>query len=76
MTTPVIPIVAAILLFANALFNLVAWPRFYPRIAADPRARDASGARTTFYRVHLVLIVVAIVLAVLSAVGGVLVLVL
>ena len=23
---------AVILLFANALFNLIAWPRFYPRI--------------------------------------------
>ena len=69
-------VLAAVLLFANALFNLVAWPRFYPRIAADPRARDANGARTTFYRVHLVLIAIAIVLGVLSAVGGVLVLVL
>jgi hypothetical protein len=70
-----VPILAAALLFANALFNLVAWPRFYPRIANDPRARDASGARTVFYRVHLVLIVIAIVLGVLSAAGGVLVLV-
>lgn len=69
------PILAAVLLFANALFNLVAWPRFYPRIANDPRARDASGARTVFYRVHLVLIVIAIVLGVLSAVAAVLVLV-
>ncbi len=69
-------VLAAILLFVNALFNLVAWPRFYPRIAKDPRARDADGTRTAFYRVHLVLIVVAIVLAVISAVGGVLVLVL
>jgi len=71
-----VTVLAAILLFANALFNLVAWPRFYPRIEADPRARDANGARTTFYRVHLVLIVIAIVLGVLSAIGGVLVLVL
>jgi hypothetical protein len=68
-------ILAAVLLFANALFNAVSWPRFYPRIAADPRARDESGARTAFYRVHLVLIVVAVVLAALSAIGGVLVLV-
>jgi hypothetical protein len=70
-----VTILAAILLFANALFNLVAWPRFYPRIASDPRARDAGGGRTTFYRVHLVLIVIAIVLGALSAVGGVLLLV-
>jgi hypothetical protein len=70
-----VTILAAILLFANALFNLVAWPRFYPRIAADPRARDASGARTAFYRVHVVLIAIALALGVLSAIGGVLVLV-
>lgn len=69
-------ILAAVLLFVNALFNLVAWPRFYPRIANDPRARDASGVRTTFFRVHLALIVIAIVLGVLSAIGGLLVLVL
>jgi hypothetical protein len=70
-----VTVLAAILLFANALFNLVAWPRFYPRIAGDPRARDASGARTVFYRVHLVLIVIGIVLGAASVVGGVLVLV-
>lgn len=68
-------ILASVLLFANALFNLIAWPRFYPRIASDPRARDESGARTAFYRVHLVLIVVAIVLGVLSAVAGLVVLI-
>lgn len=69
-------ILAAVLLFANALFNVVSWPRFYPRIANDPRARDAAGARTTFYRVHVVLIAIAITLAILSAIGGILVLVL
>lgn len=76
MTTQAVTIVAAVLLFANALFNLVAWPRFYPRIANDARARDASGARTAFFRVHVVLIVIAIVLGVVSAIGGILVLVL
>ena len=67
-------VLAAVLLFANALFNLVAWPRFYPRIASDARATAADGSRTAFYRVHVILIAIAIALGVLSAVGGVLVL--
>ncbi len=57
-------IAAAVILLLSALFNVVAWPRFYPRIAADPRARDADGRRTVFYRVHVVLIAIALVLAV------------
>ncbi|MFE6253968.1 SCO4848 family membrane protein [Agromyces sp. NPDC057865] len=68
------PVLAAVLLFANALFNVVAWPRFYPRIANDPRARDADGRRTRFYTVHVVLIVIALVLAAASAIAGVVVL--
>ncbi|GAA2980697.1 hypothetical protein JOD63_002744 [Microbacterium terrae] len=67
-------ILAAVLLFANALFNAVVWPRFYPRIANDPRARDEQGARTAFYRVHVVLITIALVLAAASVVGGILIL--
>lgn len=69
-----VQILAAVLLFANAIFNAVVWPRFYPRIAKDARATDASGNRTAFYRVHVVLITVALVLAAASAVAGVLVL--
>ena len=65
---------AAVLLFANALFNVIAWPRFYPRIASDPRARDADGRRTRFYTVHVVLIVIALVLAAASAIAGIVVL--
>ncbi|QTX06010.1 SCO4848 family membrane protein [Agromyces archimandritae] len=68
-------ILAVVLLAANAVFNLVAWPRFYPRIAADPRARDADGRRTPFYTVHLVLIVIGIVLGVASAVTAALLLI-
>jgi hypothetical protein len=67
-------VLAAVLLFANALFNVIAWPRFYPRIASDPRARDADGRRTRFYTVHVVLIVIALVLAAASAIAGVTVL--
>jgi hypothetical protein len=65
---------AVILLFANAIFNAIAWPRFYPRIAADPRARDSDGRRTAFYTVHVVLIVIALVLAAASAITGVVIL--
>jgi len=68
------PVLAAVLLFANALFNVIACPRFYPRIASDPRARDADGRRTRFYTVHVVLIVIALVLAAASAIAGVTVL--
>lgn len=62
---------AAVVLFVNALFNVVVWPRFYPRIANDPRARDAEGRRTAFFRVHVVLITVALVLAVMSVGAGI-----
>jgi len=62
----------AVLLLINAVFNVVVWPRFYKRIASDPRARDADGKATTFLRVHTILIAIALVLAALSAVAGVL----
>jgi hypothetical protein len=67
-------VLAVILLLANALFNVIAWPRFYPRIAADPRARDADGRRTAFYNVHVVLIALALVLAAASAVTALVIL--
>jgi hypothetical protein len=66
---------AALVLFANALFNVVAWPRFFQRVRGDRRARDAAGAATPFLIVHAVLLGVAMLLAALSAVAGVLVLV-
>lgn len=66
---------AAVVLFLNAIFNAFAWPRFFARVVKDPRARDAQGRRTTFLTVHLVLLVVALVLALASLVAGVLVLV-
>lgn len=68
-------ILAAVLLLVNALFNAVVWPRFYPRIANDPRARDDAGRRTAFYRVHLVLITIALILAAISAIVGVVLLI-
>jgi hypothetical protein len=66
---------AAVVLFVNAVFNVWAWPTFFRRVARDPRARDEQGRPTAFYRVHLVLLVVALVIAVASATAGILLLV-
>ncbi|MFJ3382349.1 SCO4848 family membrane protein [Curtobacterium sp. NPDC090217] len=66
---------AAIVLFVGALFNLIAWPRFFQRVAKDTRARDASGRPTTFYTVHLVLLLVALAITAASIVAGILLLV-
>ncbi len=67
-------IFAAIVLFLNALFNVVAWPRFFARVRNDARARDAAGRATPFLIVHGVLLGVALLLAALSVVAGVLLL--
>ncbi|WP_295121537.1 SCO4848 family membrane protein [uncultured Leifsonia sp.] len=67
---------AAVVLFANAVFNVFAWPRFFSRVRADDRARDAAGRATPFLVVHAVLLGVALLLAVLSAIAGVLLLLL
>jgi hypothetical protein len=65
----------AVALFVNAAYNVIVWPRFLGRIAKDPRARAADGSRTTFYRVHVILITIALVIAVVSAILGVVALV-
>ena len=64
-------LVAALLLLANAAFNVIAWPQFLRRVQRDPRARDAAGKRTTFLTVHLVLVTIALLLALASAIAGV-----
>lgn len=64
-------IALGIVLLLNAFYNVVTWPQFLRRVANDPRARDASGAATTFLRVHQVLVAIALVLAAVSAVLGV-----
>lgn len=64
-------IVLAVLLFVNAAFNVIVWPRFYTRVASDPRARDAEGKATTFLKVHAVLIALALVIALVSVIAGV-----
>lgn len=64
------PVVIA-LLFANAVFNVVVWPRFYVRVAKDPRAKNAAGKATPFLIVHTVLIGLALVLAVASVIAAI-----
>lgn len=61
----------AVVLFVNAAFNVLVWPRFYKRVADDPRARDAQGRPTSFLKVHAVLIAVALVLALVSVLVGI-----
>lgn len=64
-------IVLAVVLFLNAAFNVLVWPRFYARVAKDPRARDAVGRATAFLKVHVVLIAIALVLALVSVLVGI-----
>lgn len=60
-----------VLLFVNATFNVIVWPRFYQRVAKDTRARDASGKATTFLIVHAVLIGLALAIALASVIAAV-----
>lgn len=64
-------ILAAVVLFVSAVFNVVTWPRFFRRVVADPRARDAAGTATAFFTVHLVLVIIALVLAVAAVAVGI-----
>lgn len=63
-------ILLGVLLLLNAVFNVLVWPRFYARVAKDPRARTADGAATAFLRVHAALIAIALLLALVSAAAG------
>lgn len=62
---------AVVVLVLGAAFNVVAWPAFLRRVSRDPRATDAAGRRTRFFRVHLVLVVIALVLAALSIIAAI-----
>ncbi|MBG6237442.1 hypothetical protein IWX78_000385 [Mycetocola sp. CAN_C7] len=62
---------AAALLLANAAFNVLAWPTFLRRVLRDPRARDASGTATRFLMVHIVLVSIALLLALASAIAAI-----
>jgi len=63
--------VLAVLLLANAVFNILVWPTFYRRVAKDPRARDGNGKATRFLVVHAVLIAIALALAAASLIAGI-----
>lgn len=65
-------IVLSVLLLLNGVFNIAVWPTFFRRVARDPRARDAAGKATAFFTVHLVIVVVALTLAAVSLLAGVL----
>ena len=65
---------AGIVLLVNAFFNVIVWPQFWKRVTTDPRARDEAGKATGFYRVHAVLIALALVIAAISAIAGILLL--
>ncbi|MET4781432.1 hypothetical protein [Glaciihabitans sp. UYNi722] len=64
-------ITVGVLLLVNAAFSVLTWPTFYRRVAKDPRARDAAGAATKFLTVHLVLLVIAMVIAAASVVAAI-----
>lgn len=66
-----IPLAWSVVLIVTALWNLLIWPRFWQRIAADPRSRDAGGRATKFLTVHSVLIAVSLALALAVGVLGV-----
>jgi hypothetical protein len=66
-----LPIAWSVVLIIAALWNLLIWPRFFQRVAADARSRDDAGRRTRFYTVHAVLIGVSLVLALAVGVLGV-----
>lgn len=70
-----IPVIWSVVLIVSGLWNVVIWPRFWQRIAKDPRSRDAGGNPTRFLTVHAVLISVSLILGVAVGVLGVLTLV-
>lgn len=59
------------LLLLNAVFNVVVWPPFLRRVKQDERAYDAQGKPTKFLTVHAWLIGIALVIAAVSAVAGI-----
>ncbi len=70
MTDLSLPVGWSLLLLVTAAWNLLVWPRFFQRVAADPRSRDDAGRRTRFYTVHAVLIAVSLALALAVGVLG------
>ncbi len=70
-----LPVAWSLVLLATAIWNFVIWPPFLKRVRNDDRARDAAGNATTFLRVHTILIVISLSLAVAVGVLGILTLV-
>lgn len=70
-----LPVAWSLILIVTAGWNLLIWPRFWQRIAADPRSRDDAGRPTRFLTVHAVLIAVSLALGLAVGVLGVLTLV-
>jgi uncharacterized membrane protein len=66
-----VTVTLAILLLVNAVWNAIVWPQFYKRVSKDARARDAAGKPTKFLIVHAVLIGISLVIALVSAIFGV-----
>jgi uncharacterized membrane protein len=66
-----VTVTLAILLLVNAVWNTIVWPQFYKRVSKDTRARDAAGKPTKFLIVHAVLIGISLLIALVSAVFGV-----
>jgi uncharacterized membrane protein len=66
-----VTVTLAILLLVNAVWNAIVWPQFYKRVSKDARARDAAGKPTKFLIVHAVLIGISLLIALVSAVFGV-----
>jgi len=66
----VVPVLVTLLIL-NGVFNALVWPAFYRRVARDARARDEEGRATRFLVVHTVLIAVALVLAAVSILAGI-----
>jgi hypothetical protein len=58
-----LPLGWSVLLVVSAVWNLAIWPRFWQRIARDPRSRDAAGRPTRFRTVHAALIGISLLLA-------------
>ena len=67
-----LPLPWSVVLVLTGLWNLLIWPRFWQRIAKDPRSRDDAGRPTSFLRVHAVLIGVSITLGIAVGLLGVL----
>jgi hypothetical protein len=73
-TGGVIGTVSAWLLVAAGVFNVVIWPRFFKAIVDDDRAWDNAvkwQEPTSFFWVHLVLIVTAMTFGIIVLVTGI-----